>query len=323
MLTPNIDIRIKNEAGKIMFFDYVVEGEIISTWQELTNTAKFTLPRKVSQLNDKITELIQVGNEVVIRLGHDGDFVEEFKGYVTDIGGKIPVEIQCQDLMWKLKQTEASESFRKTKLETVLKKILPSAVQFEADNMDLGDLRLSKVSVASVLEKLKEQYGIVSFVRQGKLIVGTPYNESWRGNDAYKVHYHFQKNIIDNDLTFKNKKDVKVKIECISIQSNGTVQKFVYPNKEAEGELHTLHANNNLSQSELKKFAEEQYNKFLYTGFRGTFLTFGSPYCDHGYIAELEDDFYPEKKGAYLIDKVAVRFGRNGYKRELTLGGKV
>jgi len=322
MLIPNIDIRIKNEAGNVLFFDYVVEGEIISTWKELTNTAKFSLPRRVSQLGDKLPNLIQVGNEISIKLGYDGDLVQEFKGYVTNIGGKIPVEIECQDLMWKLKQTEVNEVWKKVDLYTVIKKIVPKGIDIKVDNRMIGDLRLSKVSVAKVLEKLKE-IGITSFIRNGILHVGSTYDASWRADSKTKVFYHFQKNIIENDLIFRKKKDVQVKIECSSLQSNGSVEKYIYPNNNADAELHTIHCNNGCSKMDMKKVAEAEYSKFVYDGYRGSFLTFGSPYCDHGYVASLENDFYTEHNGAYLIDKVITRFGRKGYKRELTLGGKV
>ncbi len=322
-MIPNIDIRIKNEAGKILFFDYAVEGEIVSSWQDLTNTAMFTLPRKVSQLNDLLPNLIQTGNQVTIRLGYDAELVQEFTGYVTDIGGKVPVEIQCQDLMWKLKQMEVSHAWKKTNLQQVIKKIVPADIPTDVESMEVGDLRVSKLSVAAVLEKLKEMYGIVSFVRNGTLHVGTAYNESWRNDAAKKVYYHFQKNIIDNDLKFRQKKDVKVKLECISHQSNGTIEKYTYPENAGDAELHTLHAGGNLKKAALKKFAQAHYNKFLYSGFRGSFTTFGEPFCDHGFIAALEDGIYPEHDGNYLIDKVLIKFGIRGYRREITLGGKV
>lgn len=322
MPQPNIDIRIKNEAGKVLFFDYVVEGEIISTWQELTNTAKITLPRKVSQLSDKLPDLIQVGNEIKIRLGWDCELVDEFVGYVTNIGGKVPVEIQCQDLMWKLKQTEVSAAWRKTDLHSIIKKILPAGIPFEVVNRPIGDYRISKMSVAAVLDKLKD-IGITSYVRQGKLFVGGAYIASWRADDKYRVHYHFQKNIIDNELQFKTKKDVQVKIECISRQKNGTDLKYYYPNNNPDAELHSFHQPNGLTKADLKKIAQAEYSKFVYDGYRGSFLTFGVPYCDHGYVAVLTDDNYPEHEGAYLIDKVITRFGLRGYKKEPTLGGKV
>jgi hypothetical protein len=322
MLNPVIDIRIKNEDGKVLFFDYVVEGEIVSTWKVLTNTAKFSLPRKVSQLNDELPKLIQVGNEVSIRLGYDCDFVEEFKGYITSIGSKFPVEIECEDLMWKLKQTEVNESWKKTDLQTVIKKIVPAGVSFEVDNRPMGDLRLSKVSVAQVLDKFKD-IGITSFVRAGELHVGFAYKDSWSADTTKHVYYHFQKNIIENDLTYKHKKDIKVKIECSSKQANGEVLKYVYPNNNPDAELHTFHQPNGMSIADMKKIAEAEYYKFVYDGFRGSFLTFGSPFCDHGYYVHLENDFYPEHNGKYLCDKAIVRFGLRGYKRELTLGKAV
>jgi hypothetical protein len=274
-------------------------------------------------LNDKLPDLIQVGNEIAIRLGYDGDFVDEFKGYVTNIGSRIPVEIQCEDLMWQLKQTEVSKVWKKVRLSEILKQIIPSGTPFELNggDRDLGELRLNKVSVAGVLDKFRS-LGITSYVRNGKLYCGDAYPTAWRGDGLHNVRYHFQKNIIEHDLQYRNKKDVKVKLEVISKQNNGDNQTYTYPdNIVGEAEHHTLHQQNGLSKEQLKKIAEAEYSKFVYDGFRGSFLTFGSPYCDHGWVAELEDLYYPEHNGKYLIDKVVTHFGLRGYKRELTLGG--
>lgn len=323
MLRPNIDIRIKNDQDKVLFFDYCHLVEVESSWKDLTNRATIVLPRKIKALGtDKVNELIQAGNEVVIRAGYDGELVDEFKGYVTSVSSKIPVTIECEDLMWKLKQTSITKTLKSVTLSNLLADILPADVPYQASSQTVGKVRYSKMSVAKILDDLKKKQGIVSYVRMGKLYVGEAYPVAWRSDPNYTVNYAFTHNIISNDLTFKHKKDVKVKVKAISRHSNGKDVTVIYPSDDSDRELHTYHAHNGLNKTELKKIAERNYDKFVYDGFRGGIKVFGAPYCDHGYVADITDTEYPERSGKYLIDKVVMYFGVNGYKRELTLGGK-
>jgi hypothetical protein len=330
MLSPCIDIRIKNEAGKVLYFDFVgdgEDGEIVSSWQELTNTAKFCLPRKLSQLGGELTQHIQVGNEVVIKLGYDCELVEEFRGYITGIGSKIPLVIECQDAMWKLKQITISEAVNSMKLADFLRKIIPAGVvpKIEAAELKIGNVRFSKVTIAALLEKLHSMYGLSSYFQKGVLHVNFAYKNGKKSNANFVHKYGFERNIHkdENDLSYKNKKDVAVKIECISRQSDGKEAKYFYPSEHQEGELHTLHLPNGLSVNEMKAMAIANYDKFVYTGYRGSFRTFGYPQCDHGDVAELKSDLYPERNGSFIMDKVITKFGYRGYKRYITLGGAV
>ena len=40
-------------------------------------------------------------------------------------------------------------------------------------------------------------------------------------------------------------------------------------------------------------------------------------------MAEVLDNEYPDRAGAYLVDRVDIQFGQGGYRREIHLGGKV
>jgi hypothetical protein len=296
-------------------FDFVNEVEIVSTWQRLTDTCTIKLPRRIAWKDKKLRDLIKRGDKVEVWLGWDFEDKLEFRGYVSEIGSKIPTEIKCEDGMWPLKQTNVTKAWRSVSLKTMLREILPASVELVTVGAELGPFRISKVSVAKVLEKLRELYGFCAFFRQGVLYVGFPYSLT---KEERRV-YQFEKNIISDNLVYRREDDVKLKVRAISIQPNGT--KIEKEFGDPDGEERTLHFYH-LSEGQLKASAEEEMKRLRYTGYRGSFEAFGQPECLHGDVAVISGGEYPERAGEYLVDKVTTRFGLNGFKREIELGKK-
>jgi ATP-dependent Clp protease adapter protein ClpS len=317
----NYDIRIKNKEGKVLYFDYVVDCEITSTWQELTNTCKFTLPRRVGKLlTETLDRIIQVGNEVVIKAGYNDTLHTYFTGYITEIGAAAPLEIKCEDAMWKLKQITVAKAYKSVTLSKLLADIMPAEIAYKAVSRQLGGLRYSKVTVAQILKDLKEHQGVHSYIRNGKLYCGWAYDTDMVGED-YKVNLHFEKNIFNNALVYKRKEDVKLRVDAISMHSNGKDVKYSYPAENAEGEVHTLHSYGK-ELKDVKEDAKAKHAEMVFDGYRGSFTTFGHPFIDHGFVVHVTSNIYPERDGKYYADKVVYRIGNVGIKQDVTLGGK-
>lgn len=119
--------------NKTIYFDFVCDFEANDGWKDLTNKGKVTLPKKVRYIDENGKE-INLGNknaniggfsdtpptflrgdEVKIEAGYqyksgDQDFVQTatyFKGFISKVSSKKPFTLECEDLMWKLKQTAA------------------------------------------------------------------------------------------------------------------------------------------------------------------------------------------------------------------------
>jgi hypothetical protein len=89
-----------------------------------------------------------------------------------------------------------------------------------------------------------------------------------------------------------------------------------------DGEIRTFHFFNE-PESKLKKLGEERLRRFHYTGYRGTFTTFGLPSVRHGDEAKIKDTKQPERDGGYLIKSVKKTFGVDGFRQEITLDLKL
>lgn len=285
--------------------------QVRSSWKTIAKTATIKMHNIAGMLS-----AIKVGDKVVIEAGYDDDYQKEFSGYVSEVNPSIPVEIKCEDEMWALKQQTVSMSWRSTTLKTVLKFLVPNA-NIECPEVTLAPFRLDNVTKAKALQKLKDEYLLTVYFRNGLLFVGLPYTES----NLPTVSMHFQKNAKAEGLTFKRKEDLKIKVKAISILPNNTRIEKEFG--DSDGDSTTLHFYNK-KESELKALAEEAIGRMKYDGYKGSFRTIGGyPFVDHGYKANLFDDNYPERQQGVFVDTVTTDYGPEGYHRTIEPGRKV
>lgn len=319
-LTSNIKI---TDADGLLYldFDFVNEIEIAKSRKTLTDTAKVTIARKLSVFrNDTngvpvdIKQIIKEGSKIEISLGYDGDLRTEFTGYIARVGAKVPLVIECEDQMWQLKQNSFTKAWKKVSLSEVISFIYDGPVKVA--NIELGGLVIKQQSTAQVLEALKK-FGMQSYFENGILIVD--FAGSFTGIRT-EVFYDFQKNIIDNDLVYARKEDIKIKVRAVSKFHNGKKVELVVG--DPTGEEHTLHYVN-VDKKDLEKIVKAEIDKLKYNGYKNGFTSFGLPYSEPGNIAVLSDPEYPEHDGAYLIEAVNTTFGMNGFRRKVSLERKL
>jgi hypothetical protein len=305
--------------GKFQFRN-VHSFDTKSSWKSIVTTATIKFPNLKRKIDsERLENVLKVGDAVTIKAGYNEEYETEFEGYVKTISPKFPLEIECEDEMWKLKQKTVTMSWRSVTLEEVLRFLVPTA-QLEVPAITLSPFRLDKVTVAQALQKLKDDYMLVIYFRGKKLFAGLAYTELNLG----EVNFHFQKNVpashLQGGLSFRKKEDVKLKVKAISLLPDNT--KLEVETGDDEGNQTTLHFYNIKTKTELKKVADEQLSRMKFDGYSGTVTSFGRPFTKHGQAAHLFDDKYPEREGSYFIDSVHVTYGPSGYKRENELGKK-
>jgi len=304
--------------GKYVFFN-VNSVSIELSRKSQVGRANIILPRRYNKNN--IQQAIFEGDQVNIKLGYNGRLNDEFTGYVSSIGCNIPVEIECEDTMYKLKRTAVKPiSWKSIKLEDVIKHVTPEAV-IEVNDITLAPYYIKgQITAAKVLENLKDQFGLDVYYRpDGRLYVGIAYNES-EAVKSKPVIYRSGLNIIDQDLKYQRAEGVRIKLRMISLLKSG--KQLTYEAGDPDGEVRTIHEYN-LLMDEMKALVDERLKLFKYDGLQGTFEAFGEPYATHSMIANIKDDKNPDYDGSYLIDTVRTKFGvGTGYRRDITLGKK-
>lgn len=289
---------------------------IESGWQILTDTADISIPRRYLMRDARISRLqdvIKKGDQVIISLGYGQDLREEFRGYVTDVNTEEPVLISCEDEMWKLKQVSVNKSWQKVTLNDMLKEIVPSDYTVDAIDVDLGDIGFERMTVAQILQELKDRYNLYSYFKGKTLVSGKIYLDN-----VEEVTYDFQKNIVSHGLIYRAEDDLKIKVRAQSIQSDGSTIEVIVGDEDGE-ESKLVYRN--MTEAGLRKMAEQDLEKLKKDGYKGGLTSFGIPFIQHGYTSKLINKFHPEREGKYYIEHVITIFNDSpAFRRDVTIG---
>jgi hypothetical protein len=291
------------------------------------------LPKKI-QWNDfnifyGTNAIIKKRDKVTVKLGYDDNFETVFKGYVKSIHRKFPVEIECEDEMFRLKWAENTVKknyFSSVSLDDLLKYCLPADINYVCADMELGQFDIPQdVPVTNVLEHLtkKETYGLFAYFQlvndEPILYVGLPNIHFIQERKTQK--FKFEYNIISDSLQYSEKDDIKIKIKAISIMSDNT--KYEIEHGDSDGGLRTFNYYN-MPQSELKKKAEELYKEFKVDGYSGCFSTFGEPFVRKADAVMLLDDRYVNQLiESYSINKVSRKYNTSGYRQTINIDRRI
>jgi hypothetical protein len=348
ILICRIEIQPKNGTLKALTWDYVHECEITSSWEEMTDTAKITLPKSVKLRTADSKGDIDIsfagknavfkrGDAIRIYAGYrynknttltpnlaiptpTDDLSLRFSGFITHVDPSMPIVISAEDGMYKLKNiTIKKYENPKATLKAILTYIIPKDVKWETEDITIGKFKIEDSSVVEVLEYMKKEFGFSSYFLDDVLYVGFQYQTSkieQKIVDNAPI-FHFQHNIIEGkSLVFQEADEIKYNVKAINIKTGN--RKHTIEVGDADGEQRTLHFYN-ADDKDLKALATELLNKMKYTGFRGDFTTFLNPHMKHGDAISLMDDVIPDRNGIYLIKAVNTKFGVSGGRQTITL----
>lgn len=308
-------------------FKSSVTIEIDSNIETFTDTCKITLPRKYEWDLRRIAlgddPILQRKNPVVVKLGYNGLLATEFVGYIRDIRPGTPVTLECEDSMMLLKEGNLKATLPNTTLRKLLEYILPKGTSFQClDNVTIGDWLMNDITPLRVLEELKSKFGFFSQFRlldeKPVLHVGWPYWLSGRKVEEYAFGQRWRDGrgliINSDDLLYKRAEDVRIKVKAVSVGRDN--QRKEYEFGDPDGELRTFHYYN-ADRAMLEERARRDLEHMKYTGYRGSFLTFGEPALTKGDVAVITgNEYHPD--GKYLVKQVVKRFGVGiGYKQTI------
>lgn len=359
-------------------FDFINQFESSDTWVDLTNKATLTFPKNIyvrdaqnnllplggTTENKLIDNLFRRGDSISINFGYytynNGketlDMPKEpiFQGYISKVTSKKPIELECEDNMWLLKQIPCKpQVWPKTKTVEDLLKTLLKDTDFTVNAITkttIGDFFVENETVAQLLARLRKEYHLEAYFRGNELRIGSlVYIES----DAVTHNFAFQHNIISDQLDFQRKDDIKLSavVNSINTVEGGTNKKgetktkqerlsvLVYTDNEGnfkyikkkkdedfpaneEGERRTLFYPNVKSEKELFDKGVAELKKYYYTGFKGNFTTFAIPYVRQGDNVNISDALMPDRNGKYKVKGVKYSGGVNGHRQIIELDYK-
>ncbi len=345
MLQCQCSISITSEGtSRNITFDFVHSIEIESSYEDLTDTCKIVIPRKLTfdglPLFNGENPIFSRGDKIEVSLGYVPNITKVFSGYIKTVGSNVPTVLDCEDDMYLLKQwtvnypskkalDEVNSKLKvhpktiplKVKLDELLDFCLtPKGIEYEiVDNIDLGKFSVTNATPAMVLDKLKSEYGLYSYFRDGILHVGFANDASVTSEAEFKM----EEVIINSDtLEWQREEDVRLKCVAISMFPDNTKSDPIEFG-DPDGNQITIHKYN-MDTKSLEFAAKEWIKENKYTGYRGDVETFGEPIMKHGDMAKITSEKLPERDGTYLIKKVKRVYGvDNGNHQIFTLGAKV
>jgi phage protein D len=194
--------------------------------------------------------------------------------------------------------------------------IVPSQFKINAADMELGTVFFKDFTVAQALQLLKDEQGIYSYFVGDTLVSGKIYQDN---PETEKVKFVFGKNIIQNDLKYRRKDDMRLKVTMTSFLAKGKKLKVTVG--DADGQDQKLVCTNVSTEVELKKRAQKELDRLKIDGLSGTLTSFGIPLVKHGYTAEIVNYENPDLNGFYYIDAVTTSVNNSGaYRRVSKLG---
>ena len=296
-------------------FDYVHNCYVEKSIKNLTSTGTIKLPKKLNFNSGNLKSEILKGDEVKIQLGYNGVLNTVFQGFVTLIKTFVPLEIELEDLMWKIKQIQVNQICKKgDKLKDFVSKALPN-IEVDCYDFEMPKYIVSAKTGTQFLDMLKSDLSLYIFIRNNTLIIGKQYNA-----ETYKTHkIQLNFNNVSENLEYKTKDEIKLKLTLISNLENG--EKLEYEYGDDGGDSKTLNFYD-FSLENLKSIAKSEYDKLIFDGFRGTITLFGEPFVESGDELEIIDFEDSDKNGKYWIDSVKYSFGINGYRQEVELGAR-
>ncbi|WKW46723.1 hypothetical protein P3875_01230 [Myroides sp. JBRI-B21084] len=311
----------KNDQRKTEKVLYKVnEIEFRKSFKEFISKGSFTIPKNnLFRSKANLDDWFQVGDAIAIYWGYNGILKEEFTGYITRVNYDIPINIEFEDEMFKIKKLPVNFSSKNTSLENLLKSIIPNYEINVLEGVNLGSVRYANTTVGAVLDKLNSSDLNLKTWVDGKTVFCGKYYSAM--TESPIIPFHLERNCVSTSLNYRRKEDIKVKIKAISTLYNG--KKITVENiGDKDGNEVNLGFYNITAVAELKELAQKEYERFKQDRFDGSFTTFGTPTVKHGMKVQLDSSLLDGRNGIYYVEGVSKTFNINGIRQEITLGNK-
>lgn len=308
-------------------FNTVSSVEITKSVDELTDTAIITMPAqfKVRQNGTLLftDEAIKVGDPVTITLGYERYYSGvEFRGYVSKVNPKIPIEIHCEDATWLLKRKNINKAWNQpVQLKEILQEVVKdTSIKLAANipEMKIDKFIIQNANANQVLQTLKSDYGLSIYLNDNEeLYVGLQQLNNIHQEVAYDLNY----NLVENNLEYKTEESRKIKVRYTYIDKKN--KKKTVEVGDPVGEVRTFHTSVISDEAKLKEMAKAELIKLKYEGFSGNVKSFLIPFATRGMTAKLINKLKPKQEGKYFINKVITNFSDQGARRQAYITNKL
>jgi hypothetical protein len=319
----NLDWYIEfNNNGKRTQLALLAECEVISSVDNLADTATIILPEAV--MNDVLSfeNKVTRGTEVLIKMGYDGNLETEFKGFVKDVtNNDSSLKVLCEDALFLFRKGINDVELKPTSLakigQYIIDEIDPSFTLVSTFDINYEKFTIHQATGYDVLKKLQDETKAnIYFNSENKeLHIHPPYVQ--KGGEVF---YSMQKNIENSSLEFNNKLDAKVEVTVESTDIKGNVKQVT--SGTTGGNKITLKVGA-MDEASMQRIADAELLKNSAAGYEGSFDAWLVPMVQPTYSARIKDEDYPEKTAWYYVKEVTTNLSASGGIRTITPGIKL
>jgi hypothetical protein len=316
------------QSVKTLSFTALNHCEVKKSIYILGSKAKIKIPASARLIiQGRPTDSVQTakqfnrGDKISICLGYDNDLQDEFSGFIYRVNFTTPLEIECEGYEFLLRSALNTKTWASTTLKKVVEYICNVKGIILSD--EIPDIPFSSyvikagLSRLEALQELKENYSLTAYFVENSLYIGLAYTP-----DMGTVKYTIGVNTIkDDQLKYRYGDDVKLKIKAVGI--NGDNKRVEVEVGDHDGQVRPLYSFTIHDKETLKKWAQEEIQKYKYSGYDGKITAFLQPYCQPGMKVKLVDPKYNEKSGTFYIVSTKVEFGRSWARRQVEIDIKL
>lgn len=295
---------------------------------------KLPITARIKRAGEVITEAVETakqfgeGDKVVIQLGYNGSLKTEFTGFVSRINFTSPLEVECEGYSYQLRKKTYLKTFVNVQLLDVLKYLI-SGTDIVLDTKNIPSFKIDKMILKNntgteALELIKKisDNTLRIFFTGNVLYAGLQYLKP-RADVKYRMGWNVIK---DGNLKLRQAKNQEVTVHYIGERNDGKkikVESMSAGNSGIDGDKKVIKSHSITDQTTLKQMADAKVKWLSFDGYEGKITAFGTPYCEPGDRAILEDNKYQERSGNYLVESIEVTYSMAGFRRIVGIGSKL
>ncbi len=307
---------------KKITFHYIESAKVMTSVNVLTDTAVVTLPRKLTW---DIKKEIKRGDKIGIKFGYTHPCTV-FVGYVKKVNTGLPLVIEAEDEMWKLKQQVVKpQRFDSLSMKQFCDNFLAD-YECVVNDFNFGEVIVSnETTVAGLLNYFKKNYPVNFFFKDGTFygtLTGSQLLNNAKSN-IIKIKYGI--NIVKENLKYLNKDDISLQIVAKVILKDNTKLEVKVP-KSIDGatDVRTFFVPTAKAVKDLEAFAEQKIQEYTEAHVEGSVTLFGEPFVQKGdYLHYYNDVCSDLNDKIFFIESVNYTCGKGGIRQRCNLGMEV
>lgn len=272
----------------------------------------------------KTAQLFKEGDPVSIDLAYNGDYRNEFRGFVRRVNTTTPVKIEMEGYAWQLRNQNILQSWKATTVKEVLQRVIQGTdivLSPDIPGIALTNYHIRNQSGLQVLEDFQHRMLLTVCFDDNVLYVGLEEARNTApGGGLAEVKHKIGTNCPTKQPDLKQRlgKDNAVRVRLKTRGKDG--KHVLYEAGDANGAVVDRIIPFSSDKNYLQQTAAAYLKKLKYDGFEGQLLGFLQPYCKPGWKETITDPKYDgARAGTYFIAGTHVTFGVKGARRKIEI----